>query len=389
MANLAEQACSPDGSPGRWLVRLREVADLLLDSETIELPEFLARLAGFGVGEEAETRRAYAAGLARSDDPTWAASRLALAAALCPVVAEPCVHLARLARAGGDEPAAQRWARAARQRLSELGTAWDKRHRFEEWLAMADGAATVAPGRPRARFKRYVESLAEGGEAVLGRIYPGLNSQPFFKPDDFPIARYLQSNFAAIRDEVLALDRARFHAESEPIERSGEWEVAFFYERGRRCEEVCRACPVTTRGLQTQGAIRTLAGLSYVSRMSAGTHIAPHGGPTNLRVRCHLGIAVPAGDCAIRVDDETRAWQTGACLVFDDHFEHEAWNRTSQDRIVLIVDLWHPGLSATEVSLLEGLHRYAAAHASRLHRYWAANQAAARSASETADTAPG
>jgi aspartate beta-hydroxylase len=111
--------------------------------------------------------------------------------------------------------------------------------------------------------------------------------------------------------------------------------------------------------------------------MRAGTHISAHRGPTNLRVRCHLGIDVPDGDCAIRVGDETRQWIEGECLVFDDHFEHEAWNRTAADRIVLIVDLWHPGLSPTEVRLLEGLQGYALAYARQLNRYWSSNAAAA------------
>jgi aspartyl/asparaginyl beta-hydroxylase (cupin superfamily) len=97
-------------------------------------------------------------------------------------------------------------------------------------------------------------------------------------------------------------------------------------------------------------------------------------------VRCHLGIKVPAGDCAIRVADETRRWDEGRCLVFDDYFEHEAWNRTAADRIVLIVDLWHPALSVTEVALLEALHGYTHLHAQRLGRYWSANARAAREA---------
>jgi aspartyl/asparaginyl beta-hydroxylase (cupin superfamily) len=122
--------------------------------------------------------------------------------------------------------------------------------------------------------------------------------------------------------------------------------------------------------------MRTVAGLIYVSRMRASTHIHPHRGPTNLRVRCHLGISVPDGDCAIRVGAETRHWRDGECLVFDDTFEHEAWNHTADDRIVLIVDMWHPGLSATEVSLLQGLHGYTHAYARRLNRYWSANAAA-------------
>lgn len=124
--------------------------------------------------------------------------------------------------------------------------------------------------------------------------------------------------------------------------------------------------------------MRTISGLIYVSRMGPGTHIAAHRGPTNLRVRCHLGIEVPSGDCAIRVAGETRYWEEGRCLVFDDFFEHEAWNHTAHDRIVLIVDLWHPALSPSEVRLLEGLHSHTYAHARRLSRYWAANAAAMR-----------
>jgi hypothetical protein len=383
MANLAEQGQLRDGSPGRWLVRLRELAELLIDSEEIELPGFVAQLAGFTDADEAQTQRAYAAGLGRSDDPQHAASRLGLAAAICPVVAEPCVELVRLARSAGDDEAAERWAATARRRLERLGTAWDKRRTFEEWIALLD---SEVPGKPaaaddgvgRRRFQGYVESLAEGGDARLGRVYPGLASQPWFDAAEFPLARYLEANYAAIRDEILAVEPAEFHRENERIERSGDWDVAFFYERGRRRDELCEACPVTTRGIETLPAMRTLTGLIYVSRMRAGTHIEAHRGPTNLRVRCHLGIQVPDGDCGIRAGTETRHWAEGRCLVFDDFFEHEAWNHTDEDRIVLIADLWHPGLSATEVSLLEGLHSYAYGHAGRLNRYWAANRAAAR-----------
>jgi aspartyl/asparaginyl beta-hydroxylase (cupin superfamily) len=64
--------------------------------------------------------------------------------------------------------------------------------------------------------------------------------------------------------------------------------------------------------------------------------------------------------------------------VFDDSFRHEAWNLSDRDRIVLIVDLWHPDLSDDEVELLSGMHEYAVAHGSNLQRYFARNEAARR-----------
>jgi hypothetical protein len=74
--------------------------------------------------------------------------------------------------------------------------------------------------------------------------------------------------------------------------------------------------------------------------------------------------------------------------VFDDHFEHEAWNHTAEERIVLIADIWHPALTATEVRLLEGLHRYAYTYARQLGRYWATNAKAAGRSDDVGDARP-
>jgi aspartate beta-hydroxylase len=376
MANIAEQASGP------WLARLCQLAELLPESDR---PLFTVQLTGFEEEDEELARRSYSRALLGEGDER--ASALAIAAASCPAVAEPCVWLAHLSAGQADAAAAMAWAAQARKRLWALGTAWDKRRSFDEWLVAIDsvsGPATdiaIAPpesGAGRVRFQRYVEGFPLEGARRPGLVYPDLPSRPWHDPRDFPIVAYLESHFSEIRAEVLAL--TDFHPESERIGRTGDWDVAFLYERGRRHDDVCAACPVTTRGIETHSTVRTMAGLIYISRMRAHTHIDAHRGPTNLRVRCHLGIDVPEGDCAIRVGDDARQWTEGRCLVFDDYFEHEAWNHTDQDRLVLIVDLWHPGLSDTEVMLLEGLQGYARVHAERLARYWSANAKAAREA---------
>ena len=45
------------------------------------------------------------------------------------------------------------------------------------------------------------------------------------------------------------------------------------------------------------------------------------------------------------VNGETRAWEEGRCLVFDDSFVHSVSHNGSAARIVLIVDVWHPDLT--------------------------------------------
>ena len=96
----------------------------------------------------------------------------------------------------------------------------------------------------------------------------------------------------------------------------------------------------------------------------AGTHLAAHCGPSNFRLRCHLGLVVPSG-VRIRVGDEVREWEAGKCLIFDDSFEHEVWHDGDEDRVVLICDLWHPDVDLERgiMPLLNERQREALAHA--------------------------
>ena len=45
---------------------------------------------------------------------------------------------------------------------------------------------------------------------------------------------------------------------------------------------------------------------------------------------------------------ERREWREGEAMAFDDTYEHEAWNRGSRTRVVLIIDVWNPHLTAAE-----------------------------------------
>jgi len=74
-------------------------------------------------------------------------------------------------------------------------------------------------------------------------------------------------------------------------------------------------------------------------------YLKPHRGPYNGVLRLHLGLLVPATPpqtVAIRVDNEVCHWQEGKVLIFDDSYEHEAWNHSNETRVVLFVDFVKP-----------------------------------------------
>ncbi len=226
------------------------------------------------------------------------------------------------------------------------------------------------------RFASYVSRLG-GAPADVRRglgPYPGLTAKPFHDASTFALARELEANAPALLRELRALPDTEFSPEREPIARRGRWDVAFFFERGLANADMRARCPRTSAILDAARIVRGPSGLAYLSRLSASSHVAPHRGPTNVRVRCHFGVDVPE-DCGLTVGGEAQTWTEGRCIVFDDSFEHEAWNRDVRDRIVLIVDLWHPDLTSEEVRLLEGLDTYVATQSANLARYYARNRA--------------
>jgi aspartyl/asparaginyl beta-hydroxylase (cupin superfamily) len=84
--------------------------------------------------------------------------------------------------------------------------------------------------------------------------------------------------------------------------------------------------------------------------MAPGTHIKPHVGWVRTVYRLHMGLVVPP-DCALRVGAETRSWREGECLVFDDTVEHEAWNRSGDTRVVLLLDFLRPGVTSVALDV--------------------------------------
>jgi aspartyl/asparaginyl beta-hydroxylase (cupin superfamily) len=58
-------------------------------------------------------------------------------------------------------------------------------------------------------------------------------------------------------------------------------------------------------------------------------------------------VIVPE-DCELRVGGEARRWQPGRVFFFDHSFEHEAYNASASERVVLLLNLMHPALTRAE-----------------------------------------
>lgn len=57
--------------------------------------------------------------------------------------------------------------------------------------------------------------------------------------------------------------------------------------------------------------------------------------------------------CWIKVGEETRSWQEGKLTTLDTSFLHSTGNPSDTERVVLILDFWHPELTEAETAALE------------------------------------
>lgn len=163
--------------------------------------------------------------------------------------------------------------------------------------------------------------------------------------------KMLEDNWETIRDEglnQLNSQTGSFIPEEENLRETGDWKQLTLYSQGRKKEENCKKTPKTCALIdQMPDAKGCRRGQVKFSVMSPGIHVWPHTGPSNCRLRTHLGLVVPEGP-SIRVVDEIRTWTEGKVFVFDDSFEHEVWHKGTELRLVLIVDFWHPELTQAQ-----------------------------------------
>ena len=250
----------------------------------------------------------------------------------------------------------------ARQALSELEEEFHaKRGRMmtrrgfppESWSPRFRHALELAAGKRRQYFQRPTVFT-----------YPELPQIQYYDPADFDWSAKVEAQTATVRAELVEVLKqgtdnfrpyiqasdgdVRLDANKALVE-NRDWSAVFLCENGRPDEALIERCPRTWEAVN-QAPLAKIPGFGptvMFSLLKAGARIEPHTGMFNTRLVCHLPLIVPS-KCTFRVGNDVREWKEGKLFVFDDTIEHEAWNDSSEDRVVLIFDIWRPELSEQE-----------------------------------------
>jgi len=189
-------------------------------------------------------------------------------------------------------------------------------------------------------------------------FYPGLTSHPWWDPSVVRATKVLEENFDIIYGEynnLLKLGKLRHHPDK--LAEGSDWKIFTLWSFGRKISNNTKLCPETTKIIESLPESYThVYGLIYFSMLYPGTHIKSHCGPTNIRLRIHMGLDTPQR-ATMRVGNDRRSWEKGKCILFDDSYEHEVWHEGDSPRAVLLLDIWHPDLNEQErQDLINGLY---------------------------------
>ena len=250
------------------------------------------------------------------------------------------------------------------ERVRRASAQADERYRAH--LEASLERAGIARGQRGKHFQQSLDILFGEKRVYLQQpstyYFPGLPQIQFYEREQFDWAAVVEAATADIRRELYALLEQdglfRPYMVSDPnrppsgyhgLVDNPQWSTLYLWEKGGPVPGIADRCPRTMEAMRAVPLphITTRAPSILFSLLRPGARIPPHAGVMNARLICHLPLIVPQPS-GFRVGNETRAWEEGKLLVFDDSIEHEAWNDSAEDRVVLIFDIWRPELSEAD-----------------------------------------
>lgn len=204
---------------------------------------------------------------------------------------------------------------------------------------------------------------ARPGQEPSEEHIEGLTAQPFWDVATdtarFPWAAALEEKADIIQKEFeeKLLDTSRFASDSvwQNQVMGGGWSAIRLQRLGVWNTENCAEFPETYAILKELKIPLAVRGVCF-ARQAPGTGVQPHSDGRNFILTAHLGLKIP-DKCWIEVGGERRGWEQGKLTTLDTSFVHSTGNPSpEEDRHVLIIDFWHPELSAPETAALEFIY---------------------------------
>lgn len=162
----------------------------------------------------------------------------------------------------------------------------------------------------------------------------------FYDTSNMGWVSLLENDFEIIRSEILDFieqNKINPYFNTSLVTNTNSWKTKAFFFWTWNVKKNMKQCPKTMKTLQS---IPNIVSAS-ISILESDITIKPHRGDTNAIMRGHFPLIVPheLPVCGFQVNEESRSWEEGKLLLFNDSAKHSAWNHSQERRIVLIIDV--------------------------------------------------
>lgn len=224
---------------------------------------------------------------------------------------------------------------------------------------------------------KYLDRLiGDGGESSRD-WFPNLSFAEYLDPQQFEPALLLESHQEALQNQALSIPAPMWHRDTGTEMVKGRADVFYLHEQGIKRERNCQLMSAAANIAEIASDMRIILGSVYCWRIAPNSRTAPYVRSTNMQVQCCLPVVLPDGETGLAVGGHRRDWTAGHCIIYDNSgAPARLWNSTSEDLILLVIDLWHPDLTRPERRFLQGLQTHALKTALVLAAFWAANATA-------------
>ena len=250
----------------------------------------------------------------------------------------------------------------------------DMENKYRSFLMERLHAGGFTSGFDNPRFQ-YSLDLMFGSKEIYYQqprryYYPGLPQIQFYERSQFDWIAGIEEQTDQIRKELTAVmnDPSRFSPyvksdnkhlgrNDQGLDDNDDWSALYLWDHSRLVPENAPLFPNTLKALEAAPLpdIARQAPMALFSKLAPATRIPAHNGLLNTRLICHLPLIVPENCGALRVGNEERPWVEGEMLIFDDTIEHEAWNDSDQERVILLFEIWRPEIREEERGLITAL----------------------------------
>lgn len=188
------------------------------------------------------------------------------------------------------------------------------------------------------KYKRFVESSIYKKEKI-NELYSRRRKvidDLIFKHNINDLLDELENNFNLLKDEFYKNVKEKQFIDYPVLSyTNGGWKVTGINWRGCRINQYEKQFPLFFNIIDKYRDLIQIAGYSVLEPNSV---IFKHRDDDEM-ITCHLPLKIPQGDCRFKIGDHLVKYTEGKSIMFYSNDLHEAWNKTNEQRVILLVEL--------------------------------------------------